>query len=219
MAWMDRNNKTAWEGIVLIVLGLLSIILIESCSRAREAEAHSGHDHIPPAAEQYRRTLIREVRYYMGLHEPMSRFAAQVHQESNWRSGVCSKYACGLSQFTEGTAKDMARIYPKDLEGRAAPLDPHWALRAMVLYMKQLRNASLAFGDEAHAVALVKYNGGAGWVAREARKAAAAGNDPTQWVGHVERHCLRAQWACEESRNYPRKILERWWPMFQKAGW
>jgi membrane-bound lytic murein transglycosylase MltF len=113
----------------------------------------------------------------------------------------------------------MARIYPKDLEGRAAPLDPHWAIRAMVLYMRQLRKASLGFGEEAHTVALVKYNGGSGWVAREARAAEAAGDDPTRWFGHVENYCLRAKWACTENRDYPRKILFRWWPMFQKAGW
>jgi soluble lytic murein transglycosylase-like protein len=199
-----------------MVLSILFIVLIERCTRA---DAHTGHDHIPLAAEQYRRQLTREVRYYMGLREPVSRFGAQVHQESAWRSGAQSKYAAGLAQFTPGTSQDMARIYPKDLEGKATPLDPWWALRAMVLYMKRLRDGLSNFGEDAHAAALVSYNGGGGWLLRERKAAARAGADPQRWFGQVEHHCLRAQWACEESRNYPRKILFRWWPLYQKAGW
>jgi hypothetical protein len=212
---------------VLILLGILAIILIERCSRAREAEAHTGHDHIPKEAARYRRQLIREVRYYMGLREPVSRFGAQVHQESGWRANAQSKYAAGLTQFTPGTANDMARMYPKDLEGKATPLDPWWALRAMVLYMKRLRDGLSNFGEDAHAAALVSYNGGGGWLLRE-RKACAedadfdfpsSSCDPQRWFGHVERYCLRANWACEENRAYPRKILFRWEPLYRKAGW
>jgi hypothetical protein len=202
------------------MLSILAIILIERCSRSREAEAHTGHDHIPPAAEQYRRTLVREVRYYYGLTEPISPFSAQLHQESGFRSGVCSRFACGLAQFTEGTAKDMARMYPKDLEGKATPLDPSWAIRAQVLYMKRLDKAFRTPDKwETRAFALAAYNGGSGHIVKEKAMAKAEGYDPMRWFLNVERFCKRAKWACEENRAYPRKILFRWAPLYQKAGW
>lgn len=214
---MDRNNKTAWEGVIFIILSIVFIIFIERCSRA---EVHSGHDLIPPAAEQYRRQLTREVRYYFGLREPISPFASQIHQESGWRSGVCSKYACGLAQFTEGTAKDIARMYPKDLEGKTTPLDPNWALRAQALYMRKLDKAFKTDDKwETRAFALAAYNGGAGHIVREKAMAKAEGYDPNKWFLHVERFCKRAAWACEENRMYPRKILFRLEPLYRAAGW
>ncbi|MCI0658880.1 MAG: transglycosylase SLT domain-containing protein, partial [Acidobacteria bacterium] len=215
--------RALFYGLVTIALAFgLSLILVIAPGWHDLADAHKGHDHIPPAAEHYRYRLTQEVRFYMGVNEPVSRMAAQTHQESAWRAGICSRFACGLSQFTEATAKDMARMYPKDLEGRSAPLDPAWALRAQVLYMNRLRAGLANFGEDAHAAALVGYNGGSGWLLRE-RKACAlhtqADCDPQRWFGHVEHHCLRAKWACEENRDYPRKILFRWEPLYRKAGW
>ena len=62
------------------------------------------------------------------------------------------------------------------------------------------------------------YNGGPGWIGREhARCRRQPGCDPRQWYGHVERHCIRARWACEENRAYPRKI-ERALPRFETKG-
>lgn len=217
---MDRVNRREWTGVAVIAVIVLCISLIDWCVRVREAEAHSGHDHIPPAAEQYRRQLVREVRYYFGLREPISPFAAQIHQESGWRVGAQSKYASGLAQFTPGTAKDMARMYPKDLDGKATPLDPNWALRAQAIYMKGLDKAFLTPDKwETRAFALAAYNGGSGHIVKEKAMAKAEGFDPMKWFLHVERFCKRAAWACEENRAYPRKILFRWEPMYRAAGW
>ncbi len=213
---MDHKHL---EAFVLSAL-VLSLILLAWHCRADLADAHQGHDHIPPSAEQYRRQLIREVRYYFGLNEPVSPFAAQIHQESAWRSGICSPYACGLGQQTEATAQDLARMYPKDLEGRAAPLDPHWSIRAMVLYMRQFHRAyPVPDYWEERAFSLARYNGGSGHVQRERTMAKAAGADPNRWFLHVERFCKRAAWACRENRDYPRKILFRWEPLYRAAGW
>ena len=223
---MDRNNKTAWWGVGMMLLWLCILFLLGFC--ARVGWAHTGHDHIPPAAEKYRRTLIREVRYYFGFNEPISPFAGQLHQESGFRSGVCSRFACGLAQFTEGTAKDMARMYPKDLEGKATPLDPNWAIRAQALYMKRLdKNFKTPDKWETRAFALAAYNGGSGWILREKKLCLddydfdfpSSSCNPQRWFLHVERFCKRAAWACEENRAYPRKILFLWTPLYTKAGW
>jgi hypothetical protein len=215
---MMNCDKPRWAFLLILLSRLFLLAVIGFAWR--QAEAHIAHDHIPPAAEQYRRQLTREVRYYFGLREPISPFAAQIHQESAWRSGICSKYACGLAQFTEGTSKDMARMYPKDLEGRAAPLDPNWALRAQALYMKRLDAAFFAPDKwETRAFALAAYNGGSGHILQEKAMAKAEGVDPMKWFLHVERFCKRAEWACTENRAYPRKILFRWEPLYRHAGW
>ncbi len=216
---MDKDEREEWRAGIFLLALLVLLALAGYCNR-RDAEAHSGHDHIPPAAEQYRRQLVREVRYYFGLNEPISPFAAQIHQESAWRSGARSKYASGLAQFTEATARDMGRMYPKDLEGKATPLDPNWALRAQALYMKRLDKAFLTPDKwETRAFALAAYNGGSGHIVKEKAMAKAAGLDPLKWFLHVERFCKRAAWACEENRAYPRKILFRWEPLYRGAGW
>jgi membrane-bound lytic murein transglycosylase MltF len=111
-------------------------------------------------------------------------------------------------------------MYPKDLEGRATPLDPNWALRAQALYMRRLDNTFRTSDKwETRAFALAAYNGGSGHIVKEKVMAKEAGFDPMRWFLHVERFCKRAQWACEENRAYPRKILFRWTPVYQKAGW
>jgi len=214
------ERRAFW--LVAFFIGL--IVFIGHCRRS--AEAHTG-DHIPPAAERYRRDLTREVRFYFSMSEPVARFAGQVHQESAWRAGVCSAFACGLTQFTPGTAKDITAMHPADLGSAPRVFDPAWALRAMVLYMRGLRLAYADFDADAHAAALAAYNGGSGWLTREravCRRYRLMEDfdrvcDPQRWFGGVERYCLRARWACDENRAYVRAILFRWAPRYAAAGW
>jgi hypothetical protein len=87
---------------------------------------------VPASAEHYRRELTRIAQQEMGLGAPVALFAAQIHQESSWRSTANSPYAEGLTQFTPATAKWISEIYP-DL-GTVAPYSASWAMRAMVRY-------------------------------------------------------------------------------------
>ena len=218
---IDTENRTALKSFSIFLFLLLLMLTVGYCNR--QAEAHQDHDHIPPAAALYRPQLIREVRYYFGLREPVSRFGAQIHQESRFDPRAKSKAgAVGLGQIMPKTGKWLGNMYPRDLEGRNNSIDPAWNIRAMILYMKRLRMSVANFGEDAHAAALVEYNGGAGWLLRERQACAQDNNadcDPQRWFGHVENYCLRAQWACSENRAYPRAILFRWTPLYAKAGW
>ena len=176
---------------------------------------------IPPSgALRWRNTLIREVHYTWGLGESPSTFFGQVAQESSWNPNARSQFAAGLTQFTPATAAGIAgtsRLRELCAEQGGCPLDPHWALRAMVMYDRDIWNGQHAFsGDERIAAMLVGYNGGAGWVTRERTVCArVSGCDPARWFGHVEQHCVRAHWACIESRYYPDVILHKWKPLYQ----
>jgi soluble lytic murein transglycosylase-like protein len=161
---------------------------------------------IPRAAVQYRHALTSSARLVWGLNAPVATFAGQVHQESAWRADARSPYADGLAQFTPATAEWIGDVYP-DLAARQ-PFNPAWALRALVRYDRFLwtRNPAATECDRM-AFALASYNGGEGWLRREQARAAAKGADRLRWFAHVERHCIRADWACRENRDYPRKIL------------
>lgn len=179
---------------------------------------------IPAEARRWRATLIREIHYSWGLAQAPAPFFGQVHQESEWKPSVRSRFASGLTQFTPNTARDMQgsprlKLLCKSAAG--CPMSPAWALRAMVMYDRDIwvgEDAHFSSAQERLAATLVGYNGGQSWVRRErAACAAARGCDPTRWFGHVEKHCLRAEWACKESRHYPSAILFTWAPQY--AAW
>lgn len=178
---------------------------------------------IPLNVLKYRNALIREIRYTWGLNQDQSVFFAQVHQESTWKADAQSVYAAGLTQFTPDTAEWIQGLYPADLTefcpNRAGcPLDAGWALRAMVLYDKRLWDGfPHSIDDHRWAFALASYNGGLGWIQRERTEARKRKIDPEFWFGAVEAVCLRAQWACTENRQYPRRILFVWRPVYE--GW
>jgi len=172
---------------------------------------------VPLEAHRYQRDLIREARFTWGMAAPIAAFAAQVHQESGWRPGARSRYAAGLAQFTPDTAQWIAGLDPELAANQ--PLDPRWALRALVRYDRRLwERVTGADGCERMAKTLAAYNGGPGHITREERAAHAAGADPARWFGHVERHCLRARWACAENRAYPRRILTGLQPLYLSWG-
>lgn len=195
-------------------LVLAIALLVASCQPAYA-------DSIPRAAEQHRRTLVRAAHAEWGLDAPIATMAAQVHQESMWRVNARSPVgAQGLAQFMPATADWMAELYPHSL-GPAQPYNPGWALRAMVQFDRWLyvRNQAISECDR-WAFVLSGYNGGNGWVNRDRRLASAMGADQLAWFGHVERHNSgRSASNFRENRDYPRKILLRWEPMYAAAGW
>lgn len=177
---------------------------------------------IPRTAVAYRNALIRETRFFHGLAAPNALFFAQVHQESRWRADAVSHAgAQGLTQFIPSTAAWIQRAYPHDFRelcnvSRGCPFDPRWALRAMLLYDRALYTESRFLpARDRWAGVLVAYNGGSGHLTREtARCAQQPTCEPQHWFGHVERFCIRAAWACAESRAYPRAVIDRWMPLY-----
>jgi membrane-bound lytic murein transglycosylase MltF len=166
---------------------------------------------------------MRAAEAYWGLDAPVSRFAAQIQAESAWQPAAKSSVASGLAQFTDATARAMAARYPE--LNPAAPLSPAWALRAVVLYDRQIYRQlrPLVAGELAEcdrwAMTLAGYNGGPGWVERDRRLAAQRGSDPDGWWGSVELHSQRGPRYKAENRAYVRVILCTFEPRYIEAGW
>ena len=161
------------------------------------------------AAAPFQRSVIRESRAIWGLDAPIPVIGAQFQQESGWRPTICSPYACGLAQFTPSTAAWISRAYPGSLAG-ADVFNPAWAIRALVRYDRHLfdRVPPAATECDQWAFTLSAYNGGLGWVARDAALCdAAAGCDGRRWFRNVELHSKRSKAAMRENRGYPRRIL------------
>ena len=136
--------------------------------------------------------------------------AAQIQVESAWRPDVSSPYAHGLAQFTKPTYGDVAPLTVASCAD-VSIFDPSCSIRAQIVYMRKLlyRYRYSASVKDQWAFAWAAYNGGAGWISREKRRCKQATDcDPRRYWNHVERHCIRAQWACKENRSYPRKILK-----------
>ncbi len=191
-------------------------LLLAGCAPAQA-------DWVPDRAQGYQRELTRLAQQEFGLSAPVSLFAAQIHQESSWRTDAESPFAQGMAQFTPDTAEWIARAYPS--LGRAAPFSPAWSMRAMLVYDKHIKErinpvyAPRIAPCDHWAMTLSGYNGGPGWVNRDRRLAEHAGADPDQWWGHVEQYTNRADWAREENRHYPKRILKELAPRYHRAGW
>lgn len=181
-----------------IILAILAALL-----------AGSALADVPQAAKPYQRAVTREARAVWGLNAPIAVLGAQIGQESRWRPDVCSAFACGLSQFTPQTAAWISGVYPKEL-GENDPFNPNWAIRALVRYDNDLyKGTPKAETDcEQWAFTLSAYNGGLGWVRRDAALCERAdGCVPTAWFGNVEMQTARSAAAARENRGYPRRIL------------
>ena len=212
-----RANRADYWRSTLIVFLLWAIVLGAASCKPEPVHAQE----VPRAADKYRRDLIRAGQHGFGLDAPIATLAAQIHQESGWRPGVTSRAgAQGLAQFMPGTSKWMAEIYPLSV-GPAQPFNPGWSLRAMVAYNQwHLERIQARTHCEKWAMALAAYNGGLGWINRDKRLASASGADPLTWFDSVERfNAGRSLANFKENRGYPRKILERWEPMYVAAGW
>ena len=170
----------------------------------------------PRAAEGYRAEMIRNARYVFGMDAPIAMLGAQIEQESAWRPEARSAYAGGLAQFTPETATWISGVYKL---GAAEPFNPGWALRAFVLYDRQLLDGNEgASACERWGFALSAYNGGQGWVNRDRRLAMARGADGKRWFGHVENYSTRSTAAMRENRAYPRRILLKLQPRYANWG-
>lgn len=132
---------------------------------------------------------------------------AQITVESAWRPDVCSRFACGLAQFTPATWGDIAPLTRPSCADQQET-DPACSIRAQIVYMQRLlRRYTDSERRDQWAFAWAAYNGGAGWISREKRQCRKRpGCDPARWYANVADQCIRAAWACRENRAYPRKI-------------
>jgi soluble lytic murein transglycosylase-like protein len=166
-------------------------------------------DATPAAARRYRDAIIANGRLVWGMGGPIPMFGAQIEQESGWREDARSPVgATGLAQFMPKTADWIDDVYP-DL-GPNQPLNPEWAIRALIRYDKHLydRVASSVSDCDRHAFALSGYNGGEGWRIRDQKKAAETGLNPEAYWDSVEKvNAGRAPQFWSENRGYPRRIL------------
>lgn len=165
-------------------------------------------------ANKYRGILTREAHFVNGLNAPVPMYAAQIEQESGWRPGITAwDGGKGLAQFMDGTAADIARLYPAI--GKPTPMNPTWAIRALVRYDTRLQQSIEGDDDcQRRAAALKGYNAGVGYVL-QAQKAS---TQPGVWLGVTEDIKTRQSAAnFEASRMYPRWILQKRQPKY--AAW
>nr|WP_245182228.1 transglycosylase SLT domain-containing protein [Glaciimonas immobilis] len=173
------------------------------------------------AARQYRAELIRNARAVWGLDAPVATFAAQIYQESGWRSDAMSRVgAQGLTQFMPTTSKWIAGLYPQSV-GSAQPFNPSWSMRALVQYDRWLFDRIAAANPcERLAFTLSAYNGGLSWVNRDKKLATRKGLDRLTWfdaVATVNSGRSAANWR--ENRTYPQRILKRYESQYVAAHW
>ena len=200
MRWHSRVPALAW-------LAAVAIAIVASCAQAQ----------VPQASQQYRGLLVRTAHAAWGLDAPVAVFAAQVHQESAWRSDAVSHVgAQGLAQFMPATTKWIAGLHP-DLAAQQ-PYNPAWALRALVTYDRWLydRAPERYSARDRMWVALRSYNGGLGHWQQEAASTGLAQPSRAQ----VDAACgtaRRAALHCKENLGYPHRILVVLQPRY--AAW
>lgn len=170
---------------------------------------------IPSAALKYRSDLTRESHFIFGLSAPIPILAAQIEQESGWRSGVTAwDNGRGLAQFMDPTAKWASERFT-DL-GPSDPYNPRWAIRAMVrlddFNVKRVKGATIC---DKWGAGLKSYNAGLGYV----QKAQKLSKTPEVWFGATE-FIPSGQSAknFEYSRLYPHWIIEKRQPKYQTWG-
>lgn len=202
---------------VLAFLGWLLACMPSACGLAPAFAQASGPG--PPARSlPYKRMLIREGRAVLGLTAPISMFAAQIQTESAWRPGAHSIYAAGLAQFIPSTADAMAEKYQELADDD--PLNPQWAIRALVRYDRDLYQPIRAISDcDRWAFTLSAYNGGPGWIARDRALCVRHGRcNPLGWWNNVERFTSRSKSNAQQNREYPRRILKLYQPAYRSWG-
>ncbi|WP_431222220.1 transglycosylase SLT domain-containing protein [Serratia sp. L9] len=215
--WAVKTDKAF--SVILRIAGIVFVAWLLWCGGFFSQAKAAG---IPLEAQQYQRELTRNARAIWGLDAPVSLFAAQIHQESTWKTTARSPVgAVGLAQFMPATSDWIAGIYPKSL-GTNQPYNPSWAMRALVTYNLWHWDRILGTASDCDrwAFVLSAYNGGLGWVQRDRKLATTKGLDHSRYWGHVETiNAGRSAANWRENRGYPQRIIQRWQPLYVDAGW
>ena len=194
-----------------LALSLILLCLLSGCHPFFAAS-------IQVEARQYQRELTRNARAVWGLNAPVSTFAAQIHQESQWNARARSPVgAQGLAQFMPATASWIAGIYPEQLKDHQ-PYNPSWSMRALVQYNRWhwQRITGTASDCDRMAFALSAYNGGLGHWQREAANARPAADRAA-----IDAACGSARRSpifCPENLGYPQRILRVIQPRYLQWG-
>jgi len=198
------------------VLYLLTLLWVFSAQAANVI--------IPEASALYRHRVEQAVADVWGVEGSPARLAAQIHQESAWRTRAASSVgAQGIAQFMPGTAKWIAERFPDQL-GRFDPWDAHQAILAAAIYDKWLLDRIQAIGHTPLSectrwhFALRGYNGGEQWLLRDRGLTIAQRGNPNDWKS-VERYRTRSVAAHTENTGYSRRILLMLEPAYIAAGW
>lgn len=165
---------------------------------------------VPDNAWKYRRDMVQSAWRIHGPGAPVATLAAQIHQESAWDcSAVSWAGAEGCGQFMPGTSKDAAVRWPTDCQP-ANPFSPPWAFRCRDLYLKSLIRASRSDQTtecDDWAFGLRAYNGGLGWIRKDRKLAAMAGDNPDDWRAVEPYNSGRSKSAWKENTEYPARIF------------
>lgn len=182
-------------------------------------DAIASSEPLPPLALRLRPELVRVSHMVWGLSAPVPLFGAQVHQESGWRSDVVSNAgARGLTQFMPETEQWIKKEFHVEL-GDGEALDPRWAIRAQVRYMRYLHDKLQGEKEcDAMQFALSAYNGGATWVIRDRQVASDSGKNPNKYTDVEPFNSGRSVKNFRENREYPRLIIFRHQPKYLLWG-
>lgn len=201
----ERKNRTAaraaWS---IVVAGLVAAIGVGLCADDSDAQVPRGYGEYGE--------MCAEIQMEVWGPYWTSMLLAQIHQESTWRPDVCSPYACGLTQFTPETQREMERR----LGVSGSIMDPEHACRLQAHLMKSLaQDAGPRFEGwlpQWHAT-LRTYNGSPRNFWREWELA----GRPTNTVA-MEGVCVRKRAHCAENWSYPWKITSLW-RRYLELGW
>jgi hypothetical protein len=218
--WVHRWCYALGVALALLCLVFPVLLALHQPALAATGLQPVAQVRIPAAAQRYQGTLRREAHRVWGLGAPIATFAAQIHQESRWRADARSPVgAVGLTQFMPATAHWIGGLDP-ELATRA-PMNPTWALRALVVYDHWLhqRVRTAADGCQRMAFALAAYNGGLGWVHKRQAQARAAGHDPGVCIGATCTINPGISPANQrENEHYARHILQHIEPAYRSWG-
>jgi hypothetical protein len=160
---------------------------------------------------KYYPQVIREAHHFGGLDAPAHEMMAQIEQESRCDEGITAfDGGAGLGQFMPATADWIQQKEPalQQVSPKAAPYDPRWAIRALVLYDIDLYGEVLcpSWWNVYRA-----YNGGAGQLNREIRRSGSCNRDAIEAA--CSRKVIKTKWGpldlCWVNCDYPRQIEKR----------
>lgn len=216
---MWRPGRLSIKVVLLSWFGLMALGVMAALVSLGAGLCNAQAQTIPSAALQHERPLRREAQRVWGLNAPVATFAAQAHQESQWRPDARSPVgALGLTQFMPATAKWIGTL---DQElATPAPLNPTWALRALVVYDHWLYERIQGAADHCQRMAfsLAAYNGGLGWVQKRQAIALHSGQGPGQCLGGACRVNPGVNPAAQrENEAYPIAIFKRE-PIYRRWG-
>lgn len=201
-----RGILTGAASVLLLALILLAVFLWPARARAQS---------IPDEAYRFKRDIVRAGQHVWGLNAPTAMFAAQIHQESRFRSDARSPVgAVGLAQFMPSSSRWIAGVYPDLSEN--APTTPEWSVLALVRYDKWLFDR-LTGASDCHRIskAIASYNQGIGWTYRAEKIAP----DPTRWFNGIDQvNPGKRPDLQRETVNYVRRIVIVLTPIYVRSG-